>query len=162
MGQSGPPGGYGGPPGQPGGGWQPGGYGGPPQYPPRVYPWDRDGLVWVCMDCGSRAAADGACPACSSSPLLDLRKENVRDMLIEDDQRRSSARNDKVRWMSVIASMVIVGVPSFLFPPIGLAVLGVGPFFTGPIFCCLIVCVAIMAVMKWGFPFKKRFPYVAR
>ena len=125
-----------------------------------VWDWESDGLFFVCMDCGTRAADKTGCPKCGSSPLLDLREPAVREACAKDDQRLEQKRNEKVRYGAVVGSLVLVVGGSFAFPPLGVALLGIGPFFSGYIITLIMVAAAIIAVFKFVFPYRRRFPYV--
>lgn len=70
----------------------------------------RQERSFVCMDCGWRGTGDGECGACGQGPLLDAGKPDIRQWLLEEDDRRRIDRDRKLLWPAVIVS-VLLGFP---------------------------------------------------
>jgi hypothetical protein len=68
------------------------------------------------MLCGHRAKADGDCPFCRDSPLLDIRDDGVRELIREHDRRRRQSREQKFLWLAVIGSIIVVIAANIFIP----------------------------------------------
>lgn len=62
---------------------------------------------FVCSDCKARAAAAGDCP-CGQGPFLDLKDPAVREMLIEEDDRRAQRQTQRFLWLGVVVGVVAI------------------------------------------------------
>jgi len=109
---------------------------------------------WACMKCGARQPDSGACRVCADDPVLNVQDPNVRYMLVEDDQTRSSRRNDRVRIASVPVSMVVVG--GALASGLG-EYLPAGPFFSYWIGAMIGFALGLMKLVEIISPFKPKF-----
>jgi hypothetical protein len=67
-----------------------------------------DAAPFICATCGHRAAAVGDCPHCAETPLLDLRKPEVRELLDDIDSRLRRRRDQQFIWVGVGASIPAV------------------------------------------------------
>ena len=59
------------------------------------------------MACATLHEADGECPVCSSH-LLDRRRDDVKELCADMDQRRRLAREQKLTWIAVASAMLFV------------------------------------------------------
>lgn len=115
---------------------------------------------FACMDCGARQPVGGTCGTCTSDPTLDLHDAQVRHMLIEDDLSRRSRRVDRVRYVSVPISIVVVIFLAFV-PGVSLLIPQL-PFFSGYVLSMIGVALLCMKLFDVVFPFRPRFPYLSR
>jgi hypothetical protein len=111
------------------------------------------------MDCGSRADTDAPCERCQE-PRLDLRKAEVKLACLEDDERRRSAREQRLLWISIPIALVLVEVLQELLGEWAALV----PLLKG--FFGFIVWGIVLALGLWKglgrvFPAERRFPYLA-
>ena len=98
---------------------------------------------FICGTCGKRYAAEGDCPACPGSALLDLRKPSVLEMLEEFDDRAKRSREQRWLWVGVVAAVVVIGILNgFPFWQTVRRSTVVLPFFSDQIL--------LMAVAAWG------------
>jgi len=67
------------------------------------------GLAFICGTCGKRYAAEGDCPACPGSALLDLRRPDVQELLKDIDDRARRSRDQRWLWVGVAVAVLIIG-----------------------------------------------------
>jgi Na+/H+ antiporter NhaA len=63
---------------------------------------------WACSQCGNLQASGTACARCRYDVLLDVRRESVRELLHENDQRMQDKYRDRFRMVGVAGGMIIV------------------------------------------------------
>ena len=63
---------------------------------------------WVCIDCGARQAAPGACAACRRDDTVDARDEKVRELMRDVDQELRVKRENRARLIGVLVGMTVV------------------------------------------------------
>lgn len=63
---------------------------------------------WVCIDCGARQAAGGACTACKHELTLDSREEKVRELMHDVDLRLRGQRETRARFLGVLVGMTLI------------------------------------------------------
>ena len=116
---------------------------------------------WVCIDCGARQDAKGACRACGHEDTLDANDERTRELMRDVDMRLGDRREGRLRFLGVGIGMAVIfglwtvpgywGLRGTLYPGI-------------PLFIDQWAFMAIIAfgVIKGGEKlfFKKRFPYL--
>ena len=99
---------------------------------------------WVCIDCGARQDASGACHRCAHEDTLDARDEKVRELMRDVDGRLADRREGRLRFLGVAVGMAIIfglwlvpaywsargavypGLPLFMDQWIFMAVIGLG------------------------------------
>src|SRR5687768_2857213 len=74
----------------------------------RRVPRPMEAQPFICAACGIRGAADGMCPMCPDSPLLDARLERIQELLEDRDRQRVERRQALLLWVSVAIAMVLV------------------------------------------------------
>src|SRR5688572_28854758 len=73
---------------------------------------------WVCMLCGYRADTDyGECQGCRQGPLLDIRKEDVRELIRDHYSRIRQSREQWWLWLGVAAGILLVLAALIFIPP---------------------------------------------
>jgi hypothetical protein len=96
------------------------------------------------MLCGSRSTEDyGECQQCRKGPLLDIRKEEVRELIREHYSRLRQSREQWWLWVGVAIGIVVVlgaaiGIPMYRKARQAMAL----PFFSDQII--------LMALIAWG------------
>jgi hypothetical protein len=63
---------------------------------------------WVCIDCGARQAAQGACTACKHEMTLDTNDSKVRDLMYDVDLRLGQKRDGRFRMLGVAVGMAVI------------------------------------------------------
>ena len=63
---------------------------------------------WVCIDCGARQEAQGACRACGHADTLDARDEKVRELMRDVDLRLTDRREGRLRFLGVGVGMALI------------------------------------------------------
>lgn len=73
---------------------------------------------FVCMLCGYRAGEDyGECQECRQGPLLDIRKEDVRELIRDHYSRIRQSREQWWLWLGVLTGIVLVLAAVIFIPP---------------------------------------------
>jgi hypothetical protein len=74
-------------------------------------------MDFVCIQCGRRQAAGERCTACGEDNLLDLGKEQTRELLLDINQRLHDKRAARIRILGVVIGIAVVvmlwGVPGY-------------------------------------------------
>lgn len=64
--------------------------------------------LWVCIDCGARQPAEGACAACRHELTLDTRDPKVRELMHDVDLRLAGQRESRFRFIGVLVGMTVI------------------------------------------------------
>jgi hypothetical protein len=64
----------------------------------------------ICGTCGRRYSVVGDCPSCPGSALLDLRRPDVLELLLELDDRARRTRDQRWLWVGVVVGILIIGL----------------------------------------------------
>lgn len=116
---------------------------------------------WVCLECGARQAEAGTCRACSEPTTHDMRKEDVRDLMRDIDQRQRDRVEKLSRWTGVVVGVGLVGV-AWIIPGYwslrGTVYPGL-PFLFDQWLLMAVLGLGVMFVMQRALA-KQRFPYL--
>jgi hypothetical protein len=116
---------------------------------------------WVCLECGARQADTGACRACSEPTTHDMRKEDVRELMRDIDQRHRDRTEKLSRWTGVVVGVGLVFgawlVPGY-WSARGTVYPGL-PFFFDQWLLMAAIGLVVMFVMQRVLA-KQRFPYL--
>lgn len=112
--------------------------------------------VYACSDCGNCQADAQRCARCKGEPMLDLREENVRAALVQEDDARKASRDGRVRMISVVLAVLVGAVLCLTVP--GIALLGMSFFGSGFIVGGIVLSLLMMAIVGAILPWKPRFP----
>jgi hypothetical protein len=66
--------------------------------------------IWVCIDCGARQPAEGACVACRNEMTADTRMLSIRELMHDVDLRLAQRREGRLRFVGVGLGMLVVGL----------------------------------------------------
>ena len=115
---------------------------------------------WVCLDCGARQAVTGMCVACRHDDTPDARKEDVRVLMRDVDQRLADQREGRLRFAGVVIGMAMIFglwlVPGY-WSMRGVMYPGLPLLFDQWIFMAII---GLAIVKLGGRLFTSRFPYL--
>jgi len=118
--------------------------------------------TWVCLDCGGRQDAAGACRACNADEVLDARKEDVRGLMADVDLRLGDRREARIRWTAVVIAIAII-VVAWMVPGYwslrGVIYPGL-PFLVDQWAFMAILGLGILKLGERVFGHQKRFPYL--
>jgi hypothetical protein len=64
--------------------------------------------LWVCIDCGARQPAEGACSACRHEMTHDTRDERVRELMRDVEDRLARQRQSRFRFIGMIVGMTVI------------------------------------------------------
>ena len=64
--------------------------------------------LWVCIDCGARQPAEGACAACDHEMTLDTRDEQVRELMRDVEDRLTRQRESRFRFLGMLVAMALI------------------------------------------------------
>lgn len=116
---------------------------------------------WVCIDCGARQAAEGACQACRHELTLDSREEKVRDLMSDVELRLRSRAEARARFLGVIVGLAVI-FGAWLIPGYwhlrGRLYPGLPLFADQWIFMALIALGVSKVTLRWFG--RLRFPYL--
>ncbi len=117
---------------------------------------------WVCMLCGYRAVEDyGECQQCRKGPLLDIRKEEVRELVREHYARLRQSREQWWLWLGVGTGIVVVLAALIFLPPYRRVRRAMAlPLFADQIIVMAAIAYGTQQLMARLFPVRPPFPEV--
>jgi hypothetical protein len=115
----------------------------------------------VCIQCGRRQPAAERCAGCGEDNLLDLGKDQTRELLLDIDQRLRDKRETRIRVLGVvigIAAIVLIwAVPGYWgFRNRTFAL----PFFLDQVALMVAVAFAATKLLERAWPGTKKFPFI--
>ena len=118
-------------------------------------------MDFVCIQCGRRQPAAERCTGCGEDNLLDLAKDQTRELLMDIDQRLRDRREARLRMLAVaigIAAVVVLwGIPGYWrFRNETIAL----PFFLDQVVLMVVVAFAATKLLEQAWPGKKKFPFI--
>jgi hypothetical protein len=116
---------------------------------------------WVCMLCGYRADADGECAGCKKGPLLDIRQEQVRELISDHEGRMRRRREGAFLWVGVAFGILAVLVMwDFAFYRKLRRAFFALPFFIDQVLLMAAFAYAAQVLLSKVLPFRSRFPEI--
>ena len=119
---------------------------------------DLDQNPFVCGTCGRRGSKARDCPECGD-PALDLRIEEVRLMLQDEDRLRKERRFKLAIGLGLpfgIASVVLLSY----FSKVAAVMMSSLPFGSGFIVAAALVTLTVANLITRFFPAPRLFPYL--
>lgn len=113
---------------------------------------------FVCMDCAGRQPSAGECARCGNGPMLDARDPDVRNTLLEDDERRGRKREGLVIGASVLTAIPIVVGTELLLPIVETMLRTCGCF--GEIIASLLLTIGLWQLARRLWPFRPKFAFL--
>jgi hypothetical protein len=121
-------------------------------------------MNFVCVQCGKRQPPGDRCTKCGEDNLLDLGKEQTRDLLLDIDLRLRQKREGMIRLAAVVIGIAIVvvlwTVPGYwhargrIYPGL--------PFLLDQWAFMIVLALGAMKLLSLKFSAKPKFPFMDR